>query len=352
MADETGIVTTAPSVPELKKSEIIGSKEWADSIRQETKALAEFIDTEYLHLAKNLWLIFDTPQYGDKKNNAWYSKWGYGYIGDYESKELGIHPRKAERLRRIWAVLGVELAPYMTPEQRGKVLKLGYSKMRELSRKGFLTPANFTHWLDHAEKTSYVNLVEDIQAHLMGRDGVKKGALGKVEPLDQTGEVIEPDIDETMCDTALNTNHVGVGDGVTAKQMFDNAAKGAINGSSGKEVIEEKKEVFRRVFNFYKDQWDTVEAALERAKQLSGSKFDNFNMSLICLDFLATNDFKQAGLEQVQRFLTRIEKALNIKLIAVSPDNYEILYGYKLLNKMVMGNPTDASKTDDKQPSA
>lgn len=309
----------------------LGSMEWATAIREETKSLVRTIDIDYLRLAEKLWLIFDTPMGGDRKNNPWWSKWGYGHIAEFEEKELGLHRRKAERLRRIWGIVGVDLAG-LDKDLHKRLMAIGYSKMLELTRDGVLNLENSKYWIERAEQIGCSELSEEVKNHLLGRTGIQKGTLGNVEPLDHTGEIAEEDVVVKPFQT-------------TVAQVAEQTATEIVYSEAGK-TLPGSNRPFTKVFALFQDQMDSVKAALERASELSGSKKDGQNLSLICLDFLATNEFFKASLEQTQRFFARIEKALNVKIIVLSKEDHEILYGYKVLDKII-GNEQENSESSE-----
>lgn len=304
----------------------IGSKEWADQIRKDTKVLATNIDSDYLRLARNLWELFDRPVDNDPKKTNWLTKWHFENIGDYAEKELGIHRRIAERLRRIWAVVGVQCA--LDDAYLDRFIKIGRSKARILTRDGVMDAKNAKSWVEKAEKMTYLALEEEANTFLSGRVGVMKGTLGGVEKVDADGDVIEEE--DEIAPAAVSTYSPPM---KTLWQKTNDEVVAQVNASAGKSV-EPEEQTIPKHFALFPDQMDTVKAALERASELSGSKKDGQNLSLICLDFVATNEFKTASVEQTQRFFKRIEKALNVKIVALSPENYEILYGYKTLEKV------------------
>ena len=304
----------------------MGSKEWAEQLRKDTKELAENIDQDYLRLARNLWDLFDRPVDNDPKKTNWLTQWKYGSLGDYAERELGIHKRIAERLRRVWAVVRVECA--LDDAYLERFSKMGRSKARILTRPGVMRVENAKSWIDRAEKLTYVALDSEVSTFLAGRDGVMKGTLGKVEKVDPEGDVIE-DEDE-LAEAPVPSPVLA---GKTIWQMTQDAASSQVNAAVGKSLEPEEKTI-QKHFSLFPDQMDTLKAALERAGELSGSAKDGQNLSLICLDFVATNEFKKASLEQTQRFFKRIESALAVKIVVLSPVNHEILYGYKVLEKI------------------
>lgn len=325
----------------------VGSKAWAERLRKDTKVLATNLDADYLRLARNLWELFDRPVDNDPKNTSWLTKWGYGKIGDFAEKELGIHRRIAERLRRVWMVVSIECK--LNDEYLEKFISLGRSKARVLTRPGVMNPANAQSWIDRALVTNYVILEEQVATFLSGRADVMKGTLGKVEPLDADGDVIEDDddlVEAQIPPPGQKTMEQLIAGEVQAQaQEASSFAKPLFGAAKSSAPAVEEKPVYKN-FALFADQYDTVKAALERAAELSGSKKDGQNLSLIALDFLATNEFKKASMEQVQRFYKRLEKALEVRVIVLAPSDHEILYGYKTLEKLI-NKSSNPDSTDD-----
>lgn len=322
------LVSKADSLP-------IGSKAWADRLRADTRQLASNLDADYLRLARNLWELFDRPVDNDPKNTSWLTKWGYGKIGDFAEKELGIHRRIAERLRRIWMVVAIECK--LNDEYLEKFISLGRSKARVITRPGVMVDEKSAkRWIDEAVQTKYVDLEESVAKFLSGREGVLAGTLGKVEKTDVDGDVIEDDDEyiEVASKPIVSTK--------TMDQLISQEVQSQVKETYGTQLFgkpaapaePEEKPIYKN-FALFPDQFDTLKAALERAAELSGSKKDGQNLSLIALDFLATNEFKKASLEQTQRFFKRIEKALEVKIVVLAPKDHEILYGYKTLEKVL-----------------
>lgn len=331
----------------------VGSKAWADRLREDTKKLATNLDADYLRLARNLWELFDRPVDNDPKNTSWLTKWGYGKIGDFAEKELGIHRRIAERLRRVWMVVSIECK--LNDEYLEKFISLGRSKARVLTRPGVMNPNNAQMWIDRAMTTNYVTLEEQVSTFLSGRADVMKGTLGRVEPVDSDGDVIEDD--DELAEASLpppgstkSLSQVIAAEVQGQAQEAQSFAKPLFGAAAETPVAEEKP--LYKTFALFPDQHDTVKAALERASELSGSKKDGQNLSLIALDFLATNEFKKASMEQTQRFFKRLEKALEVKVIVMAPADYEILYGYKTLEKLINktgGDLAEGSSTEGEE---
>jgi len=82
------------------------------------------------------------------------------------------------------------------------------------------------------------------------------------------------------------------------------------------------------------DQIETVNLAMKRSAELSNSDKVGHNLSLICLDFIATNDFKFSNELQRLRFLAKFERLFNYKMILVDPDAGEVVYGIQTLEQL------------------
>ena len=74
---------------------------------------------------------------------------------------------------------------------------------------------------------------------------------------------------------------------------------------------------------------------MKRAAQLSGSAKDGHNLTQICLDFLATNDFGTSSGDAKLRYLAKIETLLGLRLIVVNPDGTQVIFGGETLNRLL-----------------
>ena len=82
------------------------------------------------------------------------------------------------------------------------------------------------------------------------------------------------------------------------------------------------------------DQFEVVSSALDRAEHLSGSDKEGNNITLICTDFLATNDFLTATGEAKLRYLAKIEQLIGLRLVVVNPDCSQVLHGMDTLDRL------------------
>ena len=116
--------------------ELIGSESWASKIRKKARSVATTIDAGYMHLAEMLYLIDSTPVNGEPKNGPIYSAWGYTSFAQYAEEELGMHRRRAERLRRIWFDIDIRLADQLDWKLRKRLVALGFGKQAASQRIG------------------------------------------------------------------------------------------------------------------------------------------------------------------------------------------------------------------------
>lgn len=88
------------------------------------------------------------------------------------------------------------------------------------------------------------------------------------------------------------------------------------------------------------DQALELGSALNRARQLAGKPLPKSALlSLVCMDFLATNDFRKADdSAALVRYLSKLEALLGKKLVAIDTDTREVAYGFEVLEAMASGD--------------
>lgn len=298
-----------------------GSATWAESLRKETKTLAEDIDSNYMLLAERLWMIYDTPVDGDPTRasicTAWQDKEGnhYSSFDRYVDAELGINYKRAQRLRAIWKVFKVDLN--LSEKQLARVVKLGFSKVRELARPGVLSPGNLDSWLSKAETLGVIKLTTGVSQYLTNKatDAATRQAEEEFEEVYNGSLASEP----------------------TRKPQ--GGAEHAKNSEIRDVQRIEELEPQSRQFNclLFGDQIETVNLAMRRSVELSNSDKVGHNLSLICLDFITTNDFGFADEKQKLRFLAKFEKLMGYKLVVVDPVAKEVVYGIDTLEHLAGG---------------
>jgi hypothetical protein len=283
------MTNTAADTAEPRPVSIVGSKSWIKELRKKAKRLAKQVDQVYMDLAECLYLVYDTPVGNDPESPAVYVYWGYTSVGEWAEKELDIPRRKADRLRRIWYRLQRELQ-IEKPLMR-RIAALGISKTRELIR--VVNEATVEEWVKLAEQVNYPEFYQRVQEYL---DDVIMQQEAREEALEAGEEV--------------DVSPVPVPD-----------------------PQDEEEKLIPQTFQFYPEQAKVVVQALQCAAELSQSKKKGHNLSLICLDYLATNDFME-DMKDRQRYLKKIENSMRVKIIAIDPAQGEIVFGHRTLELM------------------
>lgn len=282
-----------------RSSLLAGSKPWAHKVRKRARELSETLDHGYLELARILYQVYDTPIDGDSARGPIYTAWGFQTFGDYAERELGLHKKKAERLRLIWFTLEVQLKD-MEPELKTRIANLGYSKVRELVR--VVTLRNAEMWVEQAENMTYRQLYQAV-------------------------------IDEKRAQ-GVETSLLGEGGGGADNEgvaASEDALMPELSGEDSREVFKQKR------FDLAPAQLENVSLALKRCSEMCGSDKEGHLLDLICTDFLATNDVMKGDLDKRLRYLAKIERALGLNLVAVDPNVNEVVYGVSALEKFVGG---------------
>lgn len=81
---------------------------------------------------------------------------------------------------------------------------------------------------------------------------------------------------------------------------------------------------------FFPEQYENWSRAIEVAKGMAESDKVSHAADLICTDFLATN----GGIETVQDYLKKVEKATGVRIVAYDPTEDAVVYGGKLIEEL------------------
>lgn len=324
-----GGVKEAKEPKELKEprpSEIVGSTSWGSKVRKRAKELTKTLDTGYMELAEILYRVYDTPIDGDPKNPPIFTAWGYPTFAEYAEGELGMHRRKAERLRAIWYVLEVKLDG-LPADLKCRIIKLGHSKVREVIR--VLSVKNAQEWVEVAEKSSYNEVMNAIQKY---RQELAEAALA----MQATGSEADAETDDE--DPHEGSNAVVPAD---PPKNYNEAQRAAaeqnpfdVLPTKTGVAVPEPEQLFYEHFAFYEDQAKNVRNALALAERMSKSSKKSHNLDLICTDFLANNNFPQSDREAVRAYIAKMERTIGCKLVAYDSDAGEVVYGVGTLEKM------------------
>lgn len=311
------------------KESNVGSKSWANKVRSEAKAAVKSLDTGYIELGRILYTVWNTPIDGDPNNAAVFTLWGYDTFGEYAEGDLGLKRRTAERMRQIWAVLHVQMKD-IPADLRKRIVGLGISKVRSLvplfaDEGQSLTKRKVEAWVKAGEKHS-VAIFEGMVKK--ARDELK--LLSGSSSSEGTDDEDESE-DETVGDVTVTDDG---DDAPPVGKPSENRPKGkAPVVTSDDAGLPDPEPLEFQHFPLYPEQNEVVKEALKRAEELSGSDKRGHNLTLICTDFISTNDFFQGQPKKSrQRLLQKIEANLGLKLIALDGSDRSILYGEKTLS--------------------
>lgn len=124
-------------------------------------------------------------------------------------------------------------------------------------------------------------------------------------------------------------------DGLSFRDMMD-VLKGRSEEpdeevEAGPAVTEQDDKPISMKFKLFAEQHDNVSRALERAKDMADSEKDGHALDLICTDFLSTN----GGIVSVSDYLSKVEKAMGIRIIGFDPNEDSIVFGAETLDSLV-----------------
>jgi hypothetical protein len=278
-----------------------GSVEWCNKLRDRARKLAQERDMGFLELGEILYRVTTTPLEGDSKNPDICTLWGYKDIGEWADKELGIGRRTAERYRFIWKFLAVRLEGKLPLLLRHRYMSVGACKAYDLTR--VISLENAEGWIMMGEELSY----KDLQA-----------AIGSALHRQRVAEAEEDR--KAAEDEALGEEEA------LPKRRPDPP-------SSSKFVAHFRSKNFRLA----PEQFDNVDLALTRAKEMTQSERAGHNLDMICTDFLATNQFRSPGVavsDMYLTFLAKFERSFGKWIVVVDPKSHQIEYGIEALKRV------------------
>lgn len=274
-------------------------------LRKQAKELYAQIETTYWDLGRCLYEVYDGVPGGYRDlirgkgaaaaRNSLFAKWGFENFGDYCEREIGIKKRSGEALR--YAYYWFEIHLNIPLELKKEMRTLGRSKVYLLS--GFATKEDVMEWVAKAKSFNY----EDLKKAVNDAKGLKPAKKDEDNEGDQDPGAPPP------------------------PETLHNVQAG-----------------------LYDEQWKTYNAAIDRAKNLSKSEKIGHNLELICQDFLANNGFTKPE-EDANEYLAKMERQLNLKLIALDPLTGVPIFGADLLWMLVKSkaesNRVNAEEVDE-----
>jgi hypothetical protein len=259
------------------------SDDAADKIRTRVRVLAKDINTKTWDIGEILCRI--------SNEEAHVRRWGYSSWLEWAEVEIGIDNRKAQYLRAAYRWFTVE---HPLPELLlARLRRLPWTKVRLLT--GRVTAVNAAEWIEIAEKKTRNELEELISK---------------------------------MPTNAFHDAH--------SEPTQDNDSKTErFQEPALSEVWKRKGFTLANTPGDDSSQFGIVEQALERASELSESDKEGHNLTLICVDFLANNDFRLTSDPKMRlRYLAKIEDLFGIDLVAIDRKQNRIIYGINTLDEL------------------
>lgn len=267
-----------------------------DELREEARNLVHEIESKYWDLGRVLYDVYDGVPGGYRalmkgKGSATdrvelFRKWGYSGFGEYCEQEVGIRKRTAENLRFAYYWFAIQQG--MPKEVIDELISVGRSKVYLLA--GVADLSNITLWIDKAKNLTFEDLKKAI-------------STAKAVAASKSKDSEEPD-------------------------------QGSNKASSKKEdkskPLPKPEEMTTFQAGLFDSQKEVCDAAFERAQGLSRSEKKGHNMTLICQDFLANNDFDDPK-KDIGKYLSKISRRLGLLIIAVDPETGKPVHNADLL---------------------
>ena len=280
-------------------------------LRTRVKDLFVQVETTYWELAKALYEIYDGVPggyrgltSGDGAREArreLFRKWGYSSFEEYVEREIGIRRRSASNLRYAywWFVIDQNLSDDLITQLK----IIGRSKIYTLA--GYVTKDNIHIWLENAKS--------------MTNDELKKA------------------IDKAKVVVSIKDR----GD----EALFESSKSDEVDGD-GFRAPPAPESTHMLSTSMYDGQWSTWQAALDRAKNVTNSDKISHNLEMICIDYLASNDFADPK-DDLKRSIAKFEKLIGHKIIAIDTKSGKPVYGGDLLWLMVKQRETVEAADSD-----
>ena len=284
-------------------------------LRERAKSLRWEIEDNYWELGRCLWEVYDGVPGGyqamvkgdgaKQAREALFQKWGFKSFEQYAEDELGLRKRTAQNIR--YAYYWFEEQEKLPKNVLDELKKVGRSRVYILA--GFARKDSISLWIEKAKACTFEELKKSITA-------AKAVRAGK-------------NIDEEEVDQSSGS------------------------GTKGAPAPEQTHTVQT---SLYDDQFQIYEAAISRAKGISKSDKVGHNLTLIFQDFLANNEFGDSPKKDVKGFLSKMERLIGLKLIAIDPATGSPKFGKDILWMLIKEKSRQESskkkeaKAADKKP--
>ena len=217
------------------------------------------------------YLIMAEILYHIKTGDLFYQM-GYRTWVDFCTKAIDMDYHKANYFVDLWR--HIKDLPKKAIRQIGEV---DWTKTREIAR--VVTEQNYPDWIDKAKRQTHEELVKEVRRY-------KEREI----PLRAPQENGQPD--------------------------------DISNGSTPEAGNPDADKLYPMKFSLYKDQYDTVKAAIDAAARISHSSKPSYNLSLIAMEFISLH----GDSKDLSDVLRQLEIELDLTIAAVDKEG-KIVYG-------------------------
>jgi hypothetical protein len=241
----------------------------SEIIRKRLIELKTLVESSYLEMGK---LLNEVKTKLTKSGKPLWSEWKFSSFNEYCERELGFKERKGFHLLSVYRNTVEGVLPQKEMEE------IGWAKasiLAPLATKGIIDEHNAEKWAASAKSKSFDEL----------------SAMAK-----------------------------------SAERRSEEKA-----ADSGKKTVAPEEIHILRV-GFFKDQWENVQTALNKAKIITGSDKQPWLLDCICMAFNSEGfNTKTEALDEMCR---RVERAYGVKIIAIDSGEDQVVFGDALVKMM------------------
>lgn len=323
----------------------IGSPEWAAALRSDAKTVATDLERGYIRLGQILYEARTTTVGNVPGGAPIFTTWGFKDFDDWVTQELGLHEHKATSLMRIYRRLVVEMRD-LDPAVRERILRLGWTKVREVSR--VLTVKNALQWAQLGETANYHDFRRAVSKHA---DDLQQQAIdtAKADIAQQEAKAAEKTTVQKAAGPGLPADLVNP-EGSDEDEMppvFSTGVGFAADDDAADDAASEvpMPEIQKTIpFNFalYPEQAQVFRDALKMAESHNPGKVKSYYLEVLALEYLANYFAGENARDKKITTIRRLGELLGLSVIARDQETGEVVCGqgtpfYEAIRKGELG---------------
>lgn len=310
-----------------------GSDTWSARVRKTARELNQNTDRILVHLGQVLQLIWQTPSYGPTPVKPLYERWGYSTFADYCERELGISGQRGQRLRKVWYAINVQCQGIDEVTQQA-LIELGVMKLRLIQSR--LDATNAAEWARIGRDLSYAELRD---VFLQYKNGISLDTFLETES-QNTDFKDMPDLVRRTPNPKESVPPSPVRD-VTAtvaastERAFPTPPPGHRAEDDEPYQVDDEQRFQTEIFKLAVPQVEVLHQALDVVRKIVDNPHakKGYCLDLICSEFLMNNSAVDVESSR-KEFLTKIETASRIKVIAIDTQTGDIIHGLETLESL------------------